>query len=71
MSAEWDSDDFARLLALEHAFGALALISAANFALGANTTPAEAVAHFRAAIESSITTPLTQRRTSVRGCGRT
>lgn len=54
MSADFDKDDLARLLALEHAFGALALISASNFAYLAKTTSSEAVAQFRAAIESSI-----------------
>lgn len=54
MSAHYDADDLARLLALEHAFNALALISACNFAHVAKTTPSEAVAHFREAIEGSL-----------------
>jgi hypothetical protein len=54
MSSEFDLDDFARLLALEHAFGALALICASNFAYLAKVKPSEAVRQFRSAIESSI-----------------
>jgi hypothetical protein len=54
MSANWDSDDLARLLAIEHAFYAMALIGACNFAHGAKTTPVEAIKHFRSAIEGSI-----------------
>ena len=51
MSADLNLDDMARLLALEHAFGALALISAGNYAHLAGVTPSEAVQQFRAAIE--------------------
>jgi len=54
MSADWDADDLARLTALEHAFSALALISASNFAFLANITPSEAVARFRDAIEGAV-----------------
>ena len=54
MSANWSADDLARLIALEHAFGALALISAGNFAQLANVKPSEAVKQFRTAIEGSI-----------------
>lgn len=54
MSADWDHDDLARLLALEHAFCALALISASNFAYLAETTPSAAVKQFRDAIEGSV-----------------
>lgn len=54
MSADFDADDLARLLALEHAFCSLALISASNFARLNNSKPSEAVAQFRAAIEGSI-----------------
>ena len=54
MSADFDTDDFSRLLALEHAFSALALISACNFAELANIMPSEAVKQFRITIESSI-----------------
>jgi hypothetical protein len=32
MSAEWDADDLARLLALEHAFGVIGLMCASNMA---------------------------------------
>lgn len=54
MSADWNSDDFARLLALEHAFSALAVISASNFAYNEKVTSSEAVAMFRHAIASSV-----------------
>lgn len=54
MSADFDKDDFARLLALEFAFQAVTLISAGNFAYLANIKPSEAVAQFRASIESSM-----------------
>ncbi|UCI30946.1 hypothetical protein [Mesorhizobium sp. B4-1-4] len=54
MSADWDHDDLARLLGLEHAFCALALISASNFAYLAETTPSAAVKQFREAIEGSV-----------------
>ncbi len=54
MSSNFDLDDLARLLALEHAFSALALISAGNFAYLAKVKPSEAVRQFRTAIESSI-----------------
>jgi hypothetical protein len=54
MSSEFDLDDMARLLALEHAFGAWALISASNYARLAHVKPSEAVAQFRGAIESSL-----------------
>lgn len=54
MSANWSLDDLARLIALEHAFGALALISAGNFAQLANVKPSEAVKQFRTAIEGSV-----------------
>jgi hypothetical protein len=54
MSADFDFDDVARLLALEHAFSALALISAGNYAQLAGVTPSEAVVQFRNAIEGSV-----------------
>ena len=54
MSEAWDSDDFARLLALEHAFNTIALISAGNFAFLSNSTVESAVAQFRSATESAI-----------------
>lgn len=54
MSADFDFDDMARLLALEHAFGALALISAGNYAHLAGVTPSEAVQQFRSAIEGAV-----------------
>ena len=54
MSADFDKDDFARLLALEYAFGALTLISAANYAHLANTKPSAAISEFRSAIESAF-----------------
>lgn len=54
MSDDWNHDDLARLLALEHAFYSLALISASNFAYLANTTPDAAVKQFRSAVEGSM-----------------
>lgn len=54
MSDSFDADDLARLIALEHAFNSLALISASNFAFLAETTPSAAVAQFREAVESSV-----------------
>ena len=54
MSSDWNQDDLARLLALEHAFCSIALISASNFSYLANTTPSEAVKQFRSAIEGSM-----------------
>lgn len=54
MSSDWDDDDFARLLAMEHAFCSLALISANNFASLAQCTTSAAVQQFRSAIEGSI-----------------
>lgn len=54
VSSGWDRDDLARLLALEHAFCALTLISASNFAYLAETTPSAAVKQFREAIEGSV-----------------
>lgn len=53
MSKDFDRDDLARLIALEHAFSALALISASNFARLEEIKPSEAVARFRAAIEGA------------------
>jgi hypothetical protein len=54
MSNDFNQDDLARLLALEHAFCSLALISASNFAFLAATKPSEAVKQFRSAIEGSM-----------------
>ncbi|MER9923902.1 hypothetical protein NKJ84_13280 [Mesorhizobium sp. M0048] len=54
MSINWGEDDLARLLALEHAFHALALLSASNYAHLAGTTPSAAVKQFREAIEGSV-----------------
>lgn len=54
MSDSFDADDLARLIALEHAFNSLALISASNFAFLAKITPSAAVAQFREAVESSV-----------------
>jgi hypothetical protein len=54
VSANWSADDLARLVALAHAFGILALISAGNFAQLANVKPSEAVKQFRRAIKGSV-----------------
>jgi hypothetical protein len=54
VSVDFDKDDLARLLALEHAFSTIALISANNFAYLAKIKTSEAVAQFRLATESSI-----------------
>ncbi|MCA0048191.1 hypothetical protein LB577_14690 [Mesorhizobium sp. B283B1A] len=54
MSVNWGEDDLARLLALEHAFHALALFSAYNYAHLDGTTPSAAVKQFREAVEGSV-----------------
>jgi len=54
MSSDFDKNDLARLLALEHAFCSLALISASNFAYLAEMKPSEAVQKFRESIEGSL-----------------
>jgi len=54
MSANYDEDDFARLLALEYGFEALTLISAVNYAQLAGTKPSAAVSQFRSAIEGAF-----------------
>ena len=54
MSADFDRDDLARLIALEHAFYGLTLISAGNFAHLAGILPSEAVKQFRSAIEGAV-----------------
>ncbi|WP_089174992.1 hypothetical protein [Bosea sp. AS-1] len=54
MSADFDFDDMARLLALEHAFLSIALISAGNFSGLNNVSTSEAVQMFRDAIEGSV-----------------
>jgi hypothetical protein len=54
MSADFDNDDLTRLLALEHAFVARALISAGNYARLQGIKPSAAVSQFRASIESSL-----------------
>jgi hypothetical protein len=54
MSNDFNQNDLARLLALEHAFCSLALMSASNFAFLAATKPSDAVNQFRSAIEGSM-----------------
>ena len=54
MGENFDQDDLARLLALEHAFSALALISASNYSYLANIKPSQAVELFRNSIESAM-----------------
>jgi hypothetical protein len=54
VSDDFNKDDLARLLALEYAFSALALISASNFAKMQGLAPGEAVGYFPAGIESSL-----------------
>ena len=54
MGADWEADDFSRLLALEHAFNTLALVSASNFAFLSDTTIESAVQQFRSATEGAI-----------------
>ena len=54
MSADWDADDLARLLALEHAFCAVTLLSASNYANLSRSTPSEVISQFRSAIEGSV-----------------
>jgi len=54
MSSDWDADDLARLLALEHAFNTIALISAGNFSYLSETTVLDAVRRFRSATEGAV-----------------
>jgi hypothetical protein len=54
MSQEWDTSDLARMLALEHAFGALSLMWSCQFAQTAGIKPSEAAAQYRSAILSSL-----------------
>jgi hypothetical protein len=54
MSADFDKDDLARLVALEHAFYTITLIAAANFAHNAGCKTSEAVAYFRSSAEGLL-----------------
>jgi hypothetical protein len=54
VSADFDKDDLARLVALEHAFYTIALIAAANFAHNAGCKPGEAVAYFRSSADGLL-----------------
>jgi hypothetical protein len=54
MGADFDKDDLARLVALEHAFYTIALIAAANFAHNAGCKPGEAVAYFRSSVDGFL-----------------
>jgi hypothetical protein len=54
MSADFDKDQLARLVALEHAFSTIALIAAANFSFNAGCKTSEAVAYFRSSAEGSL-----------------
>jgi hypothetical protein len=54
VSEDWAKGDLARLLALEHAFGVLALVSAGNFSFLAKCTAEDAIKQFREAIEGSM-----------------
>ena len=54
MSTDFDKDDLARMFALEHAFYALALISAGNFSYLSDISITSAVKAFRNPIEGSI-----------------
>ncbi len=54
MSSDWDSEDLARLIALESAFGTLALMWAGIFAHHANSKPSAAVKQLRSAMLGSF-----------------
>lgn len=54
MSSNWDDDDLARLIALESAFGTLALMWAGIFAHHANSKPSTAVKQLREAMLGSF-----------------
>jgi hypothetical protein len=54
VSGDFDKDDLARLVALEHAFYTIALIAAANFAHNAGCKPGEAVAYFRSSADGLL-----------------
>ena len=54
MSAEWETDDLARMMALEHAFGALSLMWSYQFAKTSGSKPSETTLQFRNAVLSSI-----------------
>ena len=53
MSADFDANDLARLLALEHAFGAIVLVSATNHSFLAEQKPSDSVKQFRSAVIGS------------------
>jgi len=50
LSSDWDQGDLARMLALEHAFGAIALMWAGQFAEQHGGKPSQAVMQLRDAI---------------------
>jgi hypothetical protein len=54
MSSDFDADDFARLLALEHLYCSLALMNVANFVAMNDMKPSEAAKLFRHAIEGAV-----------------
>jgi hypothetical protein len=54
VSSDWDSDDIARLIALESAFGTLALMWAGMYAHHANSKPSAAIKQLRAAMLGSF-----------------
>ena len=54
MSADWDSDDLTRLIALESAFGTLTIMWAGMFAHHANSKPSVAVKQLREAMLGSF-----------------
>ncbi|WP_300530152.1 hypothetical protein [Maricaulis sp.] len=54
MSSDWDADDFARLMALEHAWYAVTLVSAGNYAGMNGIKIKDAVQQLRDAVESSL-----------------
>ena len=54
MSANWDESYLARMLALEHAFGAISLMWAGMYASNAGCKPSEAVKLFKDSVLSSL-----------------
>lgn len=53
LSSDWDQDGLARMLALEQAFGVIALMWACQFAEQQGAKPSQAVAQLREAVLSS------------------
>lgn len=54
MSITQDADDLARIIALEHAFGAISLMWACQFAHAEQTKPSEAVRQLRTSVVGAL-----------------